>query len=364
MNHQTVVSLNRHKNLVFTTSQSYVMAGLTMRFGDLERSMNNKWNDEGRDGFVPHEADPRQQDDESLQQPWHPGRSGELSTSPLDPRHSRNPSYDSPRVADMAMYDQPLESPIANRAGVDDTTADLGHPGRPHNQDTSMGFDNRTLQQLYAASVLEDMMPIMEQSDPIHYSPVTSFSEYPSYDETGVSGHEDLTTIRGPHPGVSQPIIFHFFDHRFDNRCLHSNQYPMYRYQDHEPVEDRKPPPVDRTVREMQNPEESNEEEISNLKSPPVASLPVAPSRRVSAPRKRPPTRASTKRKSMRKAPPVGPSFKTVTGERTSERRVELSKEELDEAPNSRAKKALFTWYKRIHDLDVYRTEHGHCKWK
>jgi hypothetical protein len=326
-----------------------------MRFGVLERSMNNTWNDDGRDGFVPHEADSRQQDDESPQPLWHPGQIGELSTSPLYPRQSRNTSYDSPRVGDMAMYDQPL-------VGVDDTTADLGHPGHPHNQNSSMGFES-TLQ-LYGASA-EDMMPIMEQPDNMQYSPVTSFSEYPSYENTGVSsGREDLTAIRGPHPGVSQPIIFHFFDHRFDNRHLHSNQYPMYRYQDHEPVEDRKPPPVDRTFREMHNnPEEGNEEEISHLKSPPVASLPVAPSRLAPVPRKRPPTRASTRRKSKPRAP-AGRAFRTVTGERSSERRLQLSKEELDEAPNSRAEKALKTWYERLGELDVYRREHGHSKWK
>jgi hypothetical protein len=332
-----------------------------MRFGELECSMNNTWTDDGGDGFVPHDADSRQQDAESQQPPWHPGRSCELSTSPLHSHshQSRNPSYESPRVTDMAVYDQPLESPIANRAGVDDTATDLVHPGRAHHQDSSMGFDS-TLQ-LYSASV-DGMMPVMEQPDNIHYSPGTSFPEYQSYEDTGVSGHKDLTTIRGPHPGVSQPILFHFFDTRFDNRCLHSNQYPMYRYQDHEQFEDRKPPPVDTTFREMQNPEKSNEEEISHLKSPPAASLPVYPDQLASTLGKRPPTRTSKRLKSKPKVPATR-AFGTVTGERTSECRLEPSKEELDEAPNSRAKKALKTWYGRLRQLDVYRREHGHSKW-
>lgn len=315
-----------------------------MRFGHLERSMSNTWNEDGRDDFVPPEADSREQDADSQQPPWHPGRSGELSTSPLLSHQSRNRGYDSPRMPDMAIYDQPLESLISNReGGADDTAAGLGHPGRPHNQDSSMEFDSAL--QFYGANV----------------DGVTSFSEHPSYDDTGVYSHDDLTAIRGPHSGVSQPIIPHFYDPRFDHRYLHSNKYPMYWYQDHEPAEDRKPAPVDRPFRETHNPEESNEEDVSNLKSPPVASLPAATSRRASAPRERPPTRECTRLKRKPNAT-AGRAFRTVTGERTSECRLRPSKEELDDAPNSRTKKALKTWYERLGELDHFRREHGHSK--
>jgi hypothetical protein len=322
-----------------------------MRFGDLERSMSNTWNDDGRDGCVPDEADSRQHDEESQQPAWNPGHGERLTSSPLHP--SRNPSYDSPIVADMARYDQHLESPISSRAGVNATSlrSDLRHLGNSHNQDSSMRFDS-TLH-LPGPSV-EDMMPIME---PPCYSPVASFPDCASYNDTGVSGHDDLTTTGGPHPGVSQPIIFHFFDHRY----LHSNQYPMHWYQGYAPVEDRKPLPADRAFREIQNPEENTEEEVSNLKFPPVASLPVASSRRDSAPKERSPRRAPTRRKSKPKAP-ADRACITVTGERTSERRLQPSKEELDEAPNLRAKKALKTWYERLKELDVYRREYGHSK--
>ena len=209
---------------------------------------------------------------------------------------------------------------------------------------------------------LHPQQPFTNQPQDIRIDDSLSFPEF-SMDERragSAMGSASVTRSihnRYDHPlGVSSlPIFF------FDTHYLHSNRRSIYQHEESDL--DRKLPAQQVPNQQSLVTQEFQERHAlrrSHRKPPPAASRLVGGAQPIAVTRQRSRADIFQDHRKQRANKP----YQTVTGsgERTSERKMKPSADELAEATTQRKAAALKTWYERLNDLYRYKEEHGDSK--